>query len=174
MFFVRNALLQKRLGVPVRGRNREANLGILFIVFFIVLSFVLASAGPTFGTVTSIPEAGAAAVALILIIASVLIGTAAQFGLGDSWRVGIRKEQRTGLVEGGIFGVSRNPFFLSYLIMFAAYTILLRSLVLLFLSPIGFVLVHSMVISEERHLESLHGDAYRRYKDKVPRYLLFW
>jgi protein-S-isoprenylcysteine O-methyltransferase Ste14 len=57
--------------------------------------------------------------------------------------------------------------------MCAAYTVLLQSVVLLILSLIGFVMVHAMVLKEERHLTALHGEVYRQYQSRVPRYILF-
>jgi protein-S-isoprenylcysteine O-methyltransferase Ste14 len=75
-------------------------------------------------------------------------------------------------VESGIYRYSRNPYFLAYLLMFAAYTVLLQSALLLGLSAIGFILVHSMVLREEKHLAKLHPQAYREYCQRVPRYLI--
>ena len=34
------------------------------------------------------------------------------------------------------------------------------------------ILVHAMVTREEAYLEQVHGEAYRRYRQRVPRYLL--
>jgi protein-S-isoprenylcysteine O-methyltransferase Ste14 len=56
--------------------------------------------------------------------------------------------------------------------MFVAYTVLLRSIILLILSLVGFAVIHAMVLKEERHLTSLHGDTYRTYRKRVPRYLI--
>jgi protein-S-isoprenylcysteine O-methyltransferase Ste14 len=86
--------------------------------------------------------------------------------------VGVIEEQQTALVESGIYRYSRNPYFLAYLLMFAAYTVLLQSALLLGLSAIGFILVHAMVLREEKHLAMLHPQAYREYCQRVPRYLI--
>ena len=93
-------------------------------------------------------------------------------GLKDSWRVGVLENQQTELIEDGIYRFSRNPYFLSYLIMFAAYTILLRNIILLVLSFVGFALIHAMVLKEEKYLAALHGEKYRQYQKKVPRYII--
>jgi protein-S-isoprenylcysteine O-methyltransferase Ste14 len=80
--------------------------------------------------------------------------------------------QRTELVQDGIYGITRNPYFLAYLLMCAAYTILLQNLVLLLLALACFALIHAMILREERHLAAMHGDAYQRYRQRVGRYLL--
>jgi protein-S-isoprenylcysteine O-methyltransferase Ste14 len=35
----------------------------------------------------------------------------AQLAMGDSWRIGVEKTERTDLVIGGLFGLVRNPIF---------------------------------------------------------------
>ena len=92
--------------------------------------------------------------------------------LKDSWRVGVLEDQKTELVTTGIYRFTRNPYFLSYFLMFAAYTVLLQNLTLLGLSILGFLFVHKMIMKEERYLYSVHGDVYVEYKTKVPRYVI--
>ena len=88
------------------------------------------------------------------------------------WRVGVIEEQRTALVVDGVYRLTRNPYFVAYLLMFAGYTVLLQNLLLLALWLIGFGLVHAMVRKEEAYLERVHGQAYRDYRARVPRYIL--
>ena len=82
------------------------------------------------------------------------------------------EEQQTALVQSGIYRFSRNPYFVAYLLMFAGYTVLLQSLLLLALTALGFVLIHLMILREEKHLASLHPGEYREYCRRVPRYIV--
>lgn len=173
MFFAKNILLHRRLGMPVRGRNREAKLSVGFFVLLILCSILLSLFEAPFGTVDLMARNTALVITLALLAVNLLIGVASLVGLGDSWRVGVLEDQKTDLVERGIYRFSRNPYFLSYLIMFAAYTILLQSVILIILSLVGFAMIHLMVLKEEKHLTALHGEMYRQYKERVPRYLLF-
>lgn len=173
MFLAKNIVLRKRLGTSISGRNREARRAIAFFVLFIVLSIAIATSlvdDPV--PVSVLTERAALVVALSLLGANVILGAASLSGMRDSWRVGVQENQRTELIELGIYRFSRNPYFLAYLLMFAAYTILCQSAILLVLSPVGFVLIHAMVLTEERHLAAVHGDAYQRYRERVPRYLI--
>lgn len=99
-----------------------------------------------------------------------LVTLLAQVQMGASWRIGIDSE-RTELVANGLFQVVRNPIFSSMLLT-------LLGLVLLTPHWISFLgwLTTASVISvqvrmEERHLLSLHGEAYRDYAGRVGRFM---
>ncbi len=172
MFAVKNIRLRRRLGQPIRGANPEARRAVAFFALFITVALYLAWSRTDVGAVHWLPPIAATGLCLLLLALNLVIGAASLKDLGDSWRVGVIEEQRTELVENGIYGRSRNPYFVAYLLMFAAYTLLLQNLVLLVLSGIGFGLVHGMVRREEAYLESVHGQAYRDYRGRVRRYLL--
>lgn len=173
MFFAKNILLRRRLRMTISGENREAQRSVGFIVLFILCSILPGQFDVRVGTVDLIQRDTALTIAVALLAANLVIAAASLAGLGDSWRVGVLEDQQTELVEQGIYRFSRNPYFLSYLIMFIAYSILLRNVILLVLSLVGFALIHAMVLKEERHLNVLHGEVYRRYRERVPRYILF-
>lgn len=172
MFFAKNIWLSRKLQVTVRGGNREARTSIAFLGFFIALSLVLAAFRDPPGSIELLSKTSAATVAVLLLVLNTCVGLASLLGLRDSWRVGVLEEQKTELVEDGIYLFTRNPYFVAYLIMFAAYTILLQSVVLLLLSFPGFALIHAMVLKEERYLAAVHGERYREYRRRVPRYLI--
>ena len=170
MFFAKNILLERRLGQPIRGFNLEANLSIAFFVLFISVALWLSLSPDTHRT-TGLVNGMTQATAGLFMLASLGIAAASLKDLGDSWRVGVIEEQQTELIERGVYRFSRNPYFLAYLLLFAAYTILLQSFFLLVLSVIGFGLVHGMILREERYLAGKHAADYERYRQRVPRYL---
>ena len=172
MFFAKNIALRRRLGMPIRGKNREAAFSIAFVGLFILVSVVLGLLDAPRGTVAFLPRNAALALALALLAVNLLVGAAALIGLRDSWRVGVLEDQHTDLVEGGMYRFSRNPYVLSYLMMFAGYVVLLQNLILLVIGLIGSACFHAMVLREERHLTALHGEKYRQYQIRVPRYLI--
>ncbi len=172
MFLYKNMRLARKLGTPIRGFNREANLAIVFFIFFIGLAVGLALMEDAPGSARLLPDGVAQGLGLVLLLANLWVGLASLRDLGDSWRVGVIDEQRTQLVETGIYRHSRNPYFVSYFLMFAAYTVLLQNLILLSLTLVGCGLIHTMVLREEAYLDRVHGDDYRGYRRRVPRYLL--
>ena len=170
MFFAKNLLLQRRLGHTIRGFNPEANLSIAFFVIFISISLWLSLGSDTHRTIGLLGGVMQATAGLFM-LASLGIAAASLKDLGDSWRVGVIEAQETELIERGVYRFSRNPFFLAYLLMFAAYTTLLNSALLLVLSAVGFGMVHAMILREERYLASKHAADYEHYRQRVPRYL---
>jgi protein-S-isoprenylcysteine O-methyltransferase Ste14 len=172
MFLAKNALLRRKLGQPIRGDNPEASVSIAFFAAFIALSFWLAVSGHPWGYLPVLGGDAAMLLSLPLLALNLLIGLASLRDLGDSWRVGVLDQQRTTLVHSGIYRYSRNPYFLSYLLMFTGYTLLLQNTILLALSLLGFALIHMMIRREERYLLDVHGDDFRRYCQRTPRYLL--
>ena len=172
MFFAKNISLRRRLRTPIRGSNREATMSVVFFALFIIISLLLGLLDAPLGTFYLLTKTGALIVALMLLAVNLLVGVASLVGLMDSWRVGVLEDQQTDLIEAGIYSFSRNPYFLSYLIMFVAYTVLLQNVVLLALSIVGFAMIHLMVLKEEKHLTALHGEKYRQYRKRVPRYII--
>ncbi|MCX2982687.1 isoprenylcysteine carboxylmethyltransferase family protein [Halieaceae bacterium IMCC14734] len=171
MFFAKNFILRRRLGRPIRGTNKEASIFIGFFLIFLGLTFFEAFQIDGGIASSSTWDIAAYSLGMILMCASVLIARASLKDLGDSWRVGVIEDQRTTLIETGIYGISRNPYFVAYLLLFAAYTVFLQSLLLLILSGIGFGLIHRLVRNEENYLSKQHGDTYQKYKKDVHRYL---
>jgi len=171
MFFAKNISLQRKLGIPIRGFNLEANLSIAFFVLFIAAAIYLSLSANSAIDDSTVPASLSNLCGIVLMLANLAVGWAALKHLGDSWRVGVIEQQTTALVDSGIYRYSRNPFFVAYLLMFAAYTVLLQSPALLLLSLLGFGLVHSMVTREEKYLQATHGSAYSQYTQRVPRYL---
>lgn len=79
----------------------------------------------------------------------------------------------TALVTEGIFRRTRNPLYVGILgaLLGIALLFALDWLILLII-PSWFLLHFGVVVREERYLERKFGQAYRSYKESVPRYLL--
>jgi len=78
----------------------------------------------------------------------------------------------TALVTHGPYRVSRNPMYLSLLLLYLALAIGFQSFWALLLLPLAFWAVEFRVIRlEERYLEQKFGADYARYKERVRRWL---
>ena len=172
LFFAKNLTLRLKLGEPIRGDNPEARRAVLFFVAFIAISLYFGTADQQFAEIRLLPGPVATGLCLLLLGFNLVFGLSSLKDLGGSWRVGVIEEQSTELVEDGIYRFTRNPYFVSYLMMFGAYTLLLQNLLLFALSFVGFGFIHGMILKEEAYLETVHGKSYRDYKQRVPRYLL--
>ncbi len=172
MFVTKNIILRRKIGKQIRGKNIEATISIAFFVLFIGVAVGISVLKQPFGEVQLLTGFLAMISGLVILFLNLIVSGASLMNLKDSWRVGVIDDQKTELITSGIYRFTRNPYFVSYLLMFAAYTVLLQNLILFGLSIVGFLFVHKMIMKEEKYLYSVHGDAYLEYKMKVPRYII--
>ena len=171
MFVAKNILLARKTGEQIRGKNKEATISIVFFAVFIAFTIVFSFFGVSIGNVEMISQNYGTVIGIVLLAINIAVSLVSLADLKDSWRVGVLEDQKTELISSGIYRFTRNPYFLSYLFMFAAYTVLLQNLILLVLSLVGFILIHKMILKEEAYLSLIHGSSYRQYINKVPRYI---
>jgi protein-S-isoprenylcysteine O-methyltransferase Ste14 len=75
------------------------------------------------------------------------------------------------IVTRGIFAWLRNPMYVGGVVALIGLAVLLASDWMVVMTvALAFVLHLGVVKREERYLEAKFGDAYRRYKETVPRY----
>lgn len=77
----------------------------------------------------------------------------------------------SGIHDTGIYRISRNPMYIAYFVFFLGCVLLTESLLLLALVLIFQISAHWIVLSEERWCMDEFGEPYRRYMEKVRRYL---
>ena len=84
----------------------------------------------------------------------------------------VHPERARRLVTGGIYRVSRNPMYLSLLLLLAAYALRLDAWAA-WLGPLGFwaYVTRFQILPEERVLADKFGPDYRRYRERTRRWL---
>ena len=102
---------------------------------------------------------------------SIILAWIVSAQLKNSWRVGMHENQKTELIQNGVYGYVRNPYFLSYYLLFFGLFLVRPSLVLMALIGVTAYTFHRMILNEETHLLATHGQAYREYTAKTRRYL---
>lgn len=169
---IKTALSVKK---SIRGKSLKLTASIILsslIYLFIIIRLII-SKPLLFG------EADLSGLPLIKILGYILIakgfilGVLALNAMRNSWRVGIRYDQKTDLVKKGIYRFSRNPYFLAYDILFSGYLLIFPSPVLLILLVSFALVMHFMILEEENYLTSVHGKDYEEYRKKVNRYITF-
>jgi protein-S-isoprenylcysteine O-methyltransferase Ste14 len=97
---------------------------------------------------------------------------AAQRAMGEAWRVGVAKGERTELVASGVFRFARNPFFSALTVTAAGLTLLVANALAL-ASLVALILAVELQVRvvEEPYLARTHGDAYRAYASRVGRFV---
>lgn len=91
--------------------------------------------------------------------------------LGDRWRIGIDRKQKTSLVTRGPYRRVRHPIYLFQTVMLAGAFLLLPAAF-----SLGLVLVHLVCVvikaaDEEAHLLATLGEEYRQYLGRTGRLL---
>ena len=110
-------------------------------------------------------------IGLFLFGTSSIIGWFISAQLKESWRVGVHENQKTELIQSGIYAYIRNPYFLSYYFMFFSLFLVRPSLIMILLVIAIIAIFHNMVLKEETYLLATHGKEYERYKNTTGRYL---
>jgi protein-S-isoprenylcysteine O-methyltransferase Ste14 len=115
---------------------------------------------------------GIRATGIAIFLAGLIGMLYAQVAMGDSWRVGVDTQERTPLVTGGPFTVTRNPIFSALLTVTLGLALLVPNVVALAgLAALLIALEIQVRLVEEPYLLRTHGQAYSQYAARVGRFL---
>jgi protein-S-isoprenylcysteine O-methyltransferase Ste14 len=104
--------------------------------------------------------------------AGVVATLGAQLSMGDSWRIGVDKNERTGLVTGGAFELVRNPIFSAMLLTALGLALMVPNvLALVGLAALVVALEMQVRGVEEPYLNAVHGEIYAAYRRRVGRFV---
>lgn len=102
-------------------------------------------------------------------ILAVIIFALATITMKNSWRVGI-PEERTALITGGIYKLSRNPAFVGFDLLYLSMCLMYFNIPLLMVSGFATVMLHLQILQEEEHMQNMFGMAYEEYRKRTMRY----
>ncbi len=172
-FAIRNIITYLSTKQSIRGKSVKLTISVIVSAMIYVLILLrLTLLEPKW-----IIELDFSRYAIIKIIgftfvsAGFISGILALIAMRNSWRVGIKYDQKTDLITTGIYRISRNPYFLSYDILILGYILIFPSIILFVLYLILVFIFHNMILEEEKYLKSVHGNNYFDYQKKVNRYL---
>lgn len=175
-FVLRTALQIRRTGDSgFRGVTRtgpvETLAGVGFVVALLVGVAAPIAALAGLAPIAPLSSGFLGGLGAVLASLGVLATVAAQTAMGTSWRVGVDPDERTGLVDTGVFAVVRNPVF-SAMVLTAVGLCLMVPNVLAVIGLAGLVVAIQVQVRrvEEPYLRSVHGDAYARYETTVGRF----
>jgi protein-S-isoprenylcysteine O-methyltransferase Ste14 len=77
----------------------------------------------------------------------------------------------TAIIEDGPFGISRNPIYVAFALIYAGVALLCRAVWPLLLLPLVLLGIAKQVRREETYLERRFGAEYLNYKARVRRWL---
>ena len=83
-----------------------------------------------------------------------------------------RPEQGSQLISSGVYRISRNPIYLGFFLLLIGWGLWLANAMALLISILFPILMTQFqIIPEERALETLFGDEYVTYRQKVRRWV---
>ena len=91
--------------------------------------------------------------------------------IGDSWRIGVNKNERTALVTHGPYRFVRHPIYSFQIMILAGATLLLPNLFSLVILIIHFFCVLIKSLDEEAYLLITHASEYKEYYSRTGRFL---
>lgn len=78
----------------------------------------------------------------------------------------------TAVVTHGLYALSRNPIYVALTVIYLGIAFAAdNAWILIFLAPVLLVMQIGVIHREERYLERKFGEDYRRYKERVRRWL---
>jgi protein-S-isoprenylcysteine O-methyltransferase Ste14 len=89
--------------------------------------------------------------------------------MGDTWRIGVNRNEKTALVTRGPYRVIRHPIYGFQIVMLAGAALLLPTIFSLVIIVIHFICVQAKAADEESYLLSVHGETYRDYLNRTGR-----
>ena len=93
-----------------------------------------------------------------------------QYQMGEGWRIGVDKSEKTQLVTQGIYSHVRNPIYSGVMLFAIGLLILIPHLYMLLSLGVGYISIEVHVrYVEEPHLYALHGTSYTDYANQVNR-----
>jgi len=172
-FALKNIKTALSPGLSIKGRSTKVNLSIVLSILIYTI-IILRLFFLNNKDLLEFEFIGFSAIKYIgsgLATTGFVVGILALVAMKNSWRIGIRHEQKTDLVKNGIYRLSRNPYFFSYNILILGFILIFPSIILLFPYLILIITFHNMILEEEEYLEKTHGEEYLSYKAKVNRYI---
>jgi protein-S-isoprenylcysteine O-methyltransferase Ste14 len=91
--------------------------------------------------------------------------------LGLAWRMAVSAAERQPLITDGPFRHVRHPIYALQVLLVGCSLVVVPTAPMLAIAAVHVVLVHLKARNEERHLERVHGDAYRSYAARTRRFL---
>jgi protein-S-isoprenylcysteine O-methyltransferase Ste14 len=112
-------------------------------------------------------------VGVMLLLAAPVLFAAALRSLGTSWRMGIDRQQPGPLVAAGLYAWSRNPIYTAFFLVIVGAMLIHGRVTVLLLGVALILLIHGVVLREERFLTERYTVDFRDYRQRVRRYGLF-
>ncbi len=109
---------------------------------------------------------------MIIILIGFLLEILGIIALGINFRIELPTDE-TELVTTGIYRIMRNPIVFGIFLLVIGSFLIIPTIIVLLIAIFNIFTFNSKAIDEEKFLLSRFGDEYKKYSNKVGRYLPF-
>jgi protein-S-isoprenylcysteine O-methyltransferase Ste14 len=166
--------IRKRIGKSANLKPRTSKEKILWINWaFMILGWLLQ---PVFlFDNKALPAAWLTPTTLAIGLTLIILGYAATLwcyaSMGDTWRIGVNRQEKTSLITRGPYRVIRHPIYAFQIVMLLGSAWLLPTIFSLVIIAVHFVCVQFKAADEEAYLLGVHGETYQSYLNRTGRLL---
>lgn len=104
-------------------------------------------------------------------VASLLLTIRCWKRMGKDWRMDVSEKNRSTLITDGLFARVRHPIYALSILLMLCSAVILPAPPMLAIAAIHVTLMAIKARNEERHLLTLHGEAYARYVARTGRFV---
>lgn len=97
----------------------------------------------------------------------------AQSQMGTSWRIGIDENQKTELVQKGLFRYSRHPIYLGVATTSLSLFLVIPNLLTIIIFLTTYLTIAVQARLEEEYMTRIYGQQFLSYSKNTPRWLFF-
>ncbi|KPJ79096.1 MAG: hypothetical protein AMJ54_00040 [Deltaproteobacteria bacterium SG8_13] len=112
-------------------------------------------------------------IGFVLGILGLFLSWRAQQEMGNSWRVGIDRQNKTALITTGVYAYIRNPTYSGLLLICIGSFMIFPTMSFSLWITVFFISIEFQVRLEEEFLIESHGQDYTRYCQVTKRYIPF-
>ncbi len=109
-------------------------------------------------------------IGVVLLVLSVVTMQLTLMAFKNSLRFGLDDKNLGKLISSGIFSYSRNPFFLSILLLFLGISMVFSTPFFIGIFVLSLLFIHLSIVKEEKFMLENYGEEYNEYAKKVRRY----
>ncbi len=164
--------IRKRIGKSANLKPRTLQEKILWAAWsFMILGWLLQPLFVSDGKNFQAPLRTLAS--LVTGLTLIVLGYAATLwcyaSMGNMWRIGVNREEKTTLVTRGPYRIIRHPIYAFQMVMLIGSALLLPTIFSLVLVVVHFGCVQVKAADEEAYLLGVHGETYRAYLNHTGR-----
>ena len=176
--FIQIQRVRKHIGRSPNVRPRGPKERVLWFGWFLVVAgwltqpFVIGKFnGPLFYLIPFLMDPIGFLLGLLVVLGGYTGTQWCYTALGDAWRMGIRRREKTALVRTGPYRYVRHPIYLFQIAMLLGAILLLPTPFSFILFFVHFLCVVIKAVDEEAYLLRVHGSEYQVYLSSTGRLL---